>query len=208
MSARQTQQNTALKTDGSFINSVDGYHVRSVFASTLFNIILFERVFFTLLFLSCFFRVSFVVIQEVAHRCRFSSVLRNFCWDKDKSYLIDWCILRRETCIMHKYTCEYTSVSQISFDTISIFQKVSLSISISIYFINAPYDIDKITNFLSISHCYQYQYWYQLIKKGLININSISIIHKSSYQFQYQYQYRYFFLSIFAYQCIVHLWLG
>ena len=31
--------------ESSFINSVDGYHVRSVFASTLFNIILFERVF-------------------------------------------------------------------------------------------------------------------------------------------------------------------
>ena len=33
------------------------------------------------------------------------------------------------------------------------------------------YDIDKITNFLSISHCSQYQYWYQLMNKGLININ-------------------------------------
>ena len=40
---RQTTEQ--LKTDGSFINSVDGYHVRSVFASTLFDIILFERVF-------------------------------------------------------------------------------------------------------------------------------------------------------------------
>ena len=38
---RQTLKN--IKTDGSFINSVDGYRVRSVFASTLFNIILFER---------------------------------------------------------------------------------------------------------------------------------------------------------------------
>ena len=28
----------------------------------------------------------------------------------------------------------------------------------------SPYDIVKITNFLSISHCYQYQCWYQLSK--------------------------------------------
>ena len=27
----------------------------------------------------------------------------------------------------------------------------------------SPYDIVKITNFLSISHCYQCQYWYQLV---------------------------------------------
>ena len=42
----------------------------------------------------------------------------------------------------------------------------------------SPYDIVNITNCLSISHCYQYQYWYQLMKKGHININSISIIKK------------------------------
>ena len=69
----------------------------------------------------------------------------------------------------------------------------------------SPYNIVKITNFLSISHCYQYQYWYQLMNKGLININSISIIQKSSYQCQYKYQYCHFCLSIFPYQCIVHL---
>ena len=70
----------------------------------------------------------------------------------------------------------------------------------------SPYDIVNITNCLSISHCYQYQYWYQLMKKGHININSISIIKKSSSQCQYQYQYCHFYLSIFPYQCIVHLW--
>ena len=70
----------------------------------------------------------------------------------------------------------------------------------------SPYNIVKITNFLSISHCYQYQYWYQLSKKALININSISIIRISSYQFQYQYQYCHFSLSIFLYQCIEQLW--
>ena len=45
------------------------------------------------------------------------------------------------------------------------------------------------------------------MKNGFININSISIIQRSSYQFQYQYQFCYFCLSIFPYQCIVHLWL-
>ena len=43
-------------------------------------------------------------------------------------------------------------------------------------FINDPYDIEKITNLLSISHCYQYQYWYQLMNKGLININYLKIL--------------------------------
>ena len=114
--------------ESSFINSVDGYHVRSVFCKHLVqHHFVWTRVFHAAVPFM-FFRVSFVVIQEVAHRCRFPSVLRNFCWDKDKSYLIDWCILRTETCIMHKYTCEYTSVSQISLDTISIFQKVIQSI--------------------------------------------------------------------------------
>ena len=41
------------------------------------------------------------------------------------------------------------------------------------------------------------------MNKSLININSISIIQKSSYQ--YQYQYCHFCLSIFPYQSIVHL---
>ena len=82
--------------ESSFINSVDGYHVRSVFCKHLVqHHFVWTRVFHAAVPFM-FFRVSFVVIQEVAHRCRFSSVLRNFCWDKDKSYLIDWCILQRE----------------------------------------------------------------------------------------------------------------
>ena len=35
---------------------------------------------------------------------------------------------------------------------------------------------------------YQYQFQYQLIQRGLININILSIIQKFPYQFQYQYQ--------------------
>ena len=35
---------------------------------------------------------------------------------------------------------------------------------------------------------YQYQYQYQLIQRGLININILSIIQKFPNQFQYQYQ--------------------
>ena len=143
------------------------------FASTLFNIILFERVFFTLLFLSCFFRVSFVVIQEVAHRCRFSSVLRNFCWDKDKSYLIDWCILERETCIMHKYTC-VTDERRIHFsdkcflDFLSIYSKYYLKWYVELH--------DEKYVFLKFFPVFMY-----LIKKGFFTVTQITSLIKKGF---------------------------
>ena len=120
----------------------------------------------------------------------------------------------------YQFNINYSVCRLININTNINYFKGGLSISIPYQFFQkfpyqfqyqfmlsiSPYDIVNITNCLSISHCYQYQYWYQLMKKGHININSISIIRKSSSQCQYQYQYCHFYLSIFPYQCIVHLW--
>ena len=131
--------------------------------------------------------------------------------------------LRHQRCTIsifrYQFNINYSVCRLININTNINYFKGGLSISIPYQFFQkfpyqfqyqfmlsiSPYDIVNITNCLSISHCYQYQYWYQLMKKGHININSISIIRKSSSQCQYQYQYCHFYLSIFPYQCIVHL---
>ena len=85
----------------------------------------------------------------------------------------------------HQFNINYSGYLLINSDFNFNYFKEGLSISIPYQFFKkflyqfqyqfivsmSYYDIDKITNFLSISHCSQYQYWYQLMNKGLININ-------------------------------------